>query len=164
MRFTWDKDTKTVAGGAALALTCGLMLGGAMRPDLGDDGRPAGPQQIAGWSATRSTGPFDPGATATYASYSGAGYSGQVPDYVIGTDWKKTLAWPDERAAVSPPARAEAVRDEAPPPDESPEWAAPVSRAAYEPPPAPHGRYPSMGDEAPAAPPDDDAPAPVITG
>jgi hypothetical protein len=158
MRFTWDKDTKTLASGAALALACGVMLGGSMRPDLGDDGRPAGPQQIAGWAGARSTGPFDPGMPATYASY-----SGQVPDYVMGTDWKKTMAWPDQAAAVSPPARRVTVADEAAPPDRTPDWAQPVSRTAYdEPPPAPRGRYPSMGGDAPPA--DDEETPVVITG
>ncbi len=150
MRIAWNHDTKThdtkvLAGGAALALVCGIMLGGAMRPNLDGDDRPAGPQMIAGWSADRAGGPADPGV-ATYASA-----SGKVPDYVLGTDWKKAMAWPDERAAVASPARPEPVQAEATA-DETPQWAAPVTRAAYEPtPPAVHGRYPSLGGETPPA-------------
>jgi len=153
MRLTWDRETGTLAGGAGLALACGLLLGGAMHPNLGDDGRPAGPQQIAGWAGVRSTGPFDPGAS--YATY---GAAGQVPDYVMGTDWKKTMASPDERAAASPPRR-EAVRD-APDDDASPDWAQPVTRAAYaDDPPAPRGRYPSLGPDGGPPDPEDEAPA-----
>ena len=66
---------QTVLGGAGVALAMGLMLGGAMRPDLASDDRPAGPQTILGTAATRALGPM---ATApTLASYSGG-----VPDYV----------------------------------------------------------------------------------
>ena len=162
MRLAWDNDTRTCAAGAAVALACGLLLGGAMRPDLGDDGRPAGPQMIAGWSAQRSTGPFDPGAT--YASYSA---SGQVPDYVIGTDWKRTMAWPDEHAAVSPPARARAQDDqdddavvaEKVSTDAAPEAAPPLTPAAFDMPAKPV-RYPSQGGGlAPTGPADADTPA-----
>jgi hypothetical protein len=139
MRFTFDKDTRTFCVGAGLALTCGIMLGGAMRPDFGYDGRPAGPQQISTRGGERSTGPFDPGAT--YAN------SGQIPDYVLGTDWKKAMAAPSEPAAVSPPApervadreddglAAEALKAA---------WAQPADRAAHDEPPPP-GRYPSLG-------------------
>jgi hypothetical protein len=133
-------DLKLFLPGAAVALTAGLMLGGAMQPHLDDgDGRPAGPQIVAGWETGRSTGPFDQGMTL-------AAYHGQVPDYVLGTDWKKSMAWPDERAAVSPPSQDVASDD--PAPDEAP---ATLTRAAYEEPaPAPHA-YPSLGGAGPKA-------------
>jgi hypothetical protein len=120
-------------------VTAGLLLGGAMQPHLeAADGRPAGPQTVAGWEMGRSTGPFDPGVTL-------AAYHGQMPDYVLGTDWKKTMAWPDERAAVSPPSH-DIARDE-PQPDEAP---AVLTRASYdEPPPAPRA-YPSLGGAGPS--------------
>ena len=83
-------DLKIFLPGAAVAVTAGLLLGGAVQPHLdAGDGRPAGPQSVAGWETGRSTGPFDPGVTL-------AAYHGQMPDYVLGTDWKKTMAWPDD--------------------------------------------------------------------
>ena len=85
---------KVLLSGAAAAAISGVLLGGAMQPHLdAADGRPAGPQMFANWSGVRSTGPFDPGTTF-------ASYPGRVPDYVTGTDWKKAMAWPGERAAV----------------------------------------------------------------
>jgi hypothetical protein len=157
MRFTWDKDTRTFCLGAGLALTCGIMLGGAMRPDFGDDGRPAGPQQISGWSGVRSTGPFDTEPLP-------ASYVGQVPDYVMGTDWKKAMAAPNQPAAAPPPAPERvAVRDD----DKGPStgtlkavWTEPARRAGYdEPPPVQHGRYPSLGGDAAPEPAAADDPA-----
>jgi hypothetical protein len=140
MRFSWDKPTRTFASGAAVAVVSGLLLGGAMQPNLGDDGRPAGPQMIAGWAGARSTGPFDPGAT--YASY-----AGQIPDYVLGTDWKKTLAWPAEPAATPEPAAREAAPRQPPPEPVG------LTRADYDDaPPEPKAHYPSLGgDIAPRA-------------
>src|SRR5687767_11524241 len=79
---------KSLFSGMALAAVAGLLTGGAMKPNLGTDDRPAGPQMFAGWSGTRSTGPFDDGMTF-------ASYNGQIPDYVLGTDWQKTHAWPE---------------------------------------------------------------------
>lgn len=74
---------KLFLSGAALSLAAGALLGGAMRPNLdARDARPAGPQMVAGWESGQSTGPFDPGVTL-------AAYSGQLPDYVLGTDWKR---------------------------------------------------------------------------
>ena len=143
---------KVLLSGAAAAAISGVLLGGAMQPHLdAADGRPAGPQMFANWSGVRSTGPFDPGTTF-------ASYQGRVPEYVMGTDWKKTMASPDERAAVSPPSRDAAQGDDWP-------AIAPLvlARAAYEElPPVSHG-YPSLSggepstagptseDEAPAA-------------
>jgi hypothetical protein len=159
MRFTWDKETRTVSAGAALALTCGLMLGGFMRPDLAGDDRPAGPQQISGWAGVRSTGPFDADHTPALASY-----SGPVPDYVLGTDWKRSMAAPSEPAAISPPAPQrvayEAADDEA---------AAPASRdGGWDPearPVAYHATspraYPSEGGGTQLDPPPDEPPSPT---
>ena len=128
-------DLKIFLPGAGLALAAGMLLGGAMQPQLYDGDRPAGPQIVAGWETGRSTGPFDPGTTF-------AAYHGQMPDYVLGTDWKKTMAWPEERAAVSPPSQD--VSHDDPSPDEEP---ATLTRVAYVDPPAPapiHA-YPSLG-------------------
>ena len=142
---------KVLLSGAAAAAITGVLLGGAMQPHLdAADGRPAGPQMFANWSGVRSTGPFDPGTTF-------ASYQGRVPDYVMGTDWKKAMTWPDERAAVSAPSREVARGDDLP-------AEAPVvlARAAYEDlPPVAHA-YPSLsgGEPSTAGPPSvDEAPA-----
>jgi len=142
---------KVLLSGAAAAAVCGMLLGGAMQPHLDTaDARPAGPQMFATWNGARSTGPFDPGAAY-------AGGQGRVPDYVTGTDGKTTAAWPEERAAVSPPAR-DTAGDDDPPPDE----AAVVTRAAYDEPPAPPQGYPSLGGAAQG--PQSEAEAPPASG
>jgi hypothetical protein len=125
---------RTVLGGAGVALAMGLMLGGAMRPNLAEDDRPAGPQTILGKSALRSTGPFDPGSVD-------AGYIGAIPDYVMGTDLKKAVSWPDERPAASASPRASGAEEISP---------VVFARAAdVELPPA-AARYPSLGGAPPA--------------
>jgi hypothetical protein len=128
---------RIAASGAGVALAMGLLLGGFMHPDLAGDDRPNGPQIILGEAAQRSTGPFDPRPEL-------AAYPGQVPDYVLGTDWKRAADWPPSPAAVALPAPRVARDDEAPP--------RPVlARAAYEddaPPPRRRG-YPSLGGDLP---------------
>ncbi|MFI4966931.1 MAG: hypothetical protein ACHP9T_16395 [Caulobacterales bacterium] len=133
---------KALLSGAAAAAVAGVMLGAAMQPHLDADGRPAGPQMFANWTGDRSTGPFDPGTTFV-------SYHGKVPDYVLGTDWKKATAWPDERAAVSPPARAVSaeVADAATAPTAETPALTPV---VYDEPPPPTHAYPSMGGDHPS--------------
>ncbi len=133
--FNTRGDMRVAAGGAALALAMGLMLGGAMHPDLAGDDRPGGPQIILGKAAERSTGPFDPRPQM-------AGYSGQVPDYVLGTDWKRAANWRPPTAAVAPPL-PEQVRDDDPQPPPV------LARVAYEDEPPHHHRYPTLGDDLP---------------
>lgn len=82
------QDLKALFSGVGMAAVAGLLMGTAMRPDLNEGDRPEGPQILAGWSAARSTGPFDDGMTLAYAQ-------GQIPDYVVGTDWKRQIAWAD---------------------------------------------------------------------
>ena len=137
MRLTLT-ELKIPLSGAAGALIAGLLLGWAMQPHLYDGDRPAGPQMFADWAGARSTGPFDPGTSFI-------SYQSKMPDYVMGTDWKKRMAWPDERAAVSAPR--EIVRDNPPPPADAPV----LSRAAYEEPRAPLPGYPSLGAARPAS-------------
>ena len=130
-------DLKVFLPGAGVALAAGLLLGGAMQPHLDtDDSRPAGPQMLAERSGARSEGPTDSGVALV-------AYRGNAPDYVLGTDWKKSMTWPVERASITP---RESVRDD--PTSEAP---ALLSRAAYdEPSPAPHA-YPSLVGGAPSA-------------
>jgi hypothetical protein len=132
-------DLTVFLSGAAVALTAGVLLGGAMQPHLDrDDSRPAGPQMFAAWDG-HSTGPFDPGESNVTL----AAYHGNPPDYVLGTDWKKAMTWPDEQAAVS--ARREAA-PEPPPPAEPPPV---LARVVYEGPPPPTHDYPSMNGAHP---------------
>lgn len=104
-----------------------------MQPHLYDGDRPAGPQMFAGWAGTRSTGPFDPGTTF-------ASYQGPAPDYVLGTDSKRAMTWPEERRAISAPEREFASNDD-PPPEVTPT----LTRANYEEPAPPPHDYPSLG-------------------
>jgi hypothetical protein len=144
-------DLTVFLSGAAVALTTGVLLGGAMQPHLAsDDDRPAGPQIVASYDG-RSTGPFDPGDP--YAML--AAYHGTPPDYVMGTDWKKSMAPPVEKVAVTEPREA---AYEPPPPIPTQEAPVLTPTVYYAPPPT-HG-YPSMGGAHPsvieiAAPADD---------
>jgi|GEM_PF-1454283 len=78
---------RTLFAGAGLAVAAGLLMGAAMKPDLEADDRPAGPQVIAEGRQALPSGPFDD--RAAYASY-----GGQMPDYVLGTDWKRLTQAP----------------------------------------------------------------------
>jgi hypothetical protein len=120
---------KALLTGGAVALVAGLLMGAVARPDLGGDDRPAGPQILAGWGGGRATGPFDDGAA--YAAY-----KGQVPDYVLGTDWKRSLQMPTPTADAPPPGamRTAAV-------DDAPDM--PLTRAAYDEPQHAQPAYPS---------------------
>lgn len=103
---------RTLYAGAGLALAAGVLLGGAMRPQLVGDDRPAGPQIFAGWSGERSTGPFDDGGLAF------ASYSGEIPEYVMGTDWRRMVAQP---VVMAEPVYAEEDYYEPPAYDDLPE-------------------------------------------
>jgi hypothetical protein len=132
MRLTLS-ELRIPLSGAAVALAAGLLLGSAMQPHLDDgDGRPAGPQMFADWAGARSTGPFDPGTTFV-------NYPGKVPDYVVGSDWKKRMDWPDERAAVSAPREAVGEDEQVPG-----ERVAVLTRTTYADSPAPAHDYPSL--------------------
>jgi len=146
---------KTAYAGAGLALMAGLLMGAAMKPELGADDRPAGPQIVAGSAGARAAGPFEDDAP-TFAAY-----SGKIPDYVLGSDWTRLAAAP----AVAPPARGEV---EAPAPTEDAEAPAPLAhdaefhatpavateRVAYNPP------ADAIEDEAPPEATGDTSPAP----
>jgi hypothetical protein len=144
---------KALLIGAGVALAAGLSMGFAMQPHLDAVDRPEGPQMFATVSADHSTGPFDDGAT--YASY-----HGNLPDYVVGTDWKKASA-PYIPAVSSEAtfARPRAVAEETAIP----------TRADYQEPPAARPGYPSLDGGSPhakdaASAVSDDDSAPTITG
>jgi hypothetical protein len=135
--------------GAGLAAVAGLLMGAVAKPDLRGDDRPEGPQILSATGGARSTGPFDDGASF-------ASYRGQVPDYVLGADWKKALTAPPPQVAnPSPPAKLAEV-------DEPPDM--PLTRADYDDGPSPPPTYPSMqggaqhgADLLPPAHPEDDS-------
>jgi hypothetical protein len=121
--------------GAGLAAVAGLLMGAVARPDLRADDRPEGPQILTVAGGARSTGPFDDGQSF-------ASYRGQVPDYVLGTDWKKATAAPSAQMAEAPPPAKLAEVDD--PPN------LPLTHAAYDD-AASHASpiYPSMRGGAP---------------
>lgn len=129
------QDLKALFSGVGMAAVAGMLMGAAMRPDLNEGDRPEGPQILAGWSAARSTGPFDDGMTLAYAQ-------GQIPDYVVGTDWKKQIAWADTSEA---PVDARPVMDRE---DAAPAAQQHAALMVYEEPSREGAAFPSMAGGA----------------
>jgi hypothetical protein len=155
-RIFTHADLKRIAAGVAVACTAGLLMGAALRPDL-DEHDAAGPQMLMG----------DGGPRKVFAAYDQgmAAYSGQVPEYVVGTDWTRPRAMPEPR-----PVAAEDTGDVMAYAAE--DAAVEVSHASYAEEPRPAPRYPSMAGNAdyeanlpgPPAPPADIDSEPAITG
>lgn len=127
------RDLRHAVYGVAIATVAGLILGGVSKPDIREMSDLDGPQLVSGQAGQR----LGPGSqqTASWTSY-----GGQVPDYVIGTDW----AHPDhpvEMAQAEPEVEPEPARviHEDPPVRLAP--------AKYEPEPLPPPSYPSMGGD-----------------
>lgn len=149
---------KSVLAGAALATMAGIVLGGAMRPQLIFDGKPLGPQMMATGGGARANGPLDD--SAAYANYSAS-----IPDYVTGTDYVQPSYAQATYVQPAPPARQDrgkmAHNDEAPP-----QRSFNYARSAYDE-PRTEIVYPSVyGGSAyereaplPPPPPEDDEPA-----
>jgi hypothetical protein len=72
-----NDDLKTLMRGAGAVALGGLLLGGAMHPDLYQGERPRGPQMLMGGAVRGASHAPDPGVAA---------YGGATPEYVIGTD------------------------------------------------------------------------------
>jgi hypothetical protein len=141
-------DLKKLFSGVGLAAVAGLLFGGAMKPNLRGDERPEGPQIFTGWSGARSTGPFDDGLTLAY-------WQGQIPDYVVGTDWKQQIAWREEPDVIEAVPYTDYIASD----EEAPE---PVQYAMTrwdEPPPEPV-QFPSLAGGAAYGPERLDAPPP----
>ena len=83
MRISLDRsELRTPLIGAAAAAVTGILLGGLMHPTLSADF--VAPQTlIPGGGARDAAYAADPGV---------ARYSGQAPDYVVGTDWVRPQA------------------------------------------------------------------------
>ena len=143
------RDLRQAFYGMAIATVAGLVIGGASKPDIREMTDLDGPQLLSGQSGQRLGPGFN--QTASWTSY-----NGNVPDYVIGTDWTQP-AYPVEMAQADPEPEPAAMVYEAPP-----VRAAPVK---YQSEPAPPPSYPSMGGDilsgietAHASPPPEDAP------
>jgi hypothetical protein len=151
VKLVVSNEGAAILSGAALAAVLGIMLGGAMRPQLIFDERPMGPQMFAAGGGQRSTGPFDPGGG--YADY-----GGNIPSYVTGTDAAQA-------AYVQAPPIAEEQQQVAENEVVNPD-PAPSARATHEEERAPIVVYPSeaggLAHHAEAPPAGDEAP--TITG
>ncbi len=133
MRIIGPLDQKPFYG-VVVAAVAGLMLGGAMKPDLNETALSRAPQLLGPVSADRAE---FVGRTASVNDYPHG-----IPEYVIGTDWTRTTqaaeAAPDdvtyEVAAWDPPAPL-TVTDEPEAAGDAPE------PESYEP------AYPSVGGD-----------------
>ena len=148
-------ERKAVLVGTGVALAAGLLMGAAMQPELIFDAvRLSGPQIQAGSAGLRGSGPYDGMARVS-------SFSGQVPDYVIGTDSLKPMAWPDDPAADDRVADDPAYKPPQPEPVR-------MAAASWQEPPAPAPEYPSerggvpLAADLPAPPPAPGEQAPVI--
>ena len=75
---------KMIFQGIAVAAASGLLMGGAFKPTLTYGEGPLGPQLLLAPSGERQE-TFSGGASF-------ASYDGEVPDYVLGTDWTEANA------------------------------------------------------------------------
>lgn len=82
---------KPLCQGVAAASLAGLLLGGVLKPELKVADGPGGPQMLAGISGTRAYPDAQGDVDLT-------GWSGPVPDYVVGTDSLRRPAYPDDPA------------------------------------------------------------------
>lgn len=101
-----------------------------MKPDLGAVERPEGPQVISQAPDADPSGPFDD--RLAYAAY-----DRQIPDYVLGTDWKKLVEAP-------PPAYAPGPEPDEPLPAPEEAEVGTYTPAVYQAAAAPHVSYPSL--------------------
>jgi hypothetical protein len=94
-----NRDLRALFAGAGGVVVAGLLCGAAMHPDLRGPADAEGPQMLMGVSGARA---------AYVGSASSWSYQGQVPDYVIGTDWLRPpepLYAEDARAEEAEPSR-----------------------------------------------------------
>jgi hypothetical protein len=147
----WDWKMKALFLGLSVATVMGLSAGGALKPVTADF--QGGPQSLSPVSGHRAQRVFNEAASWT-------SYAGNVPDYVIGTDW---IA-PD----MSMAAAALDPEPERPTPESKTSEPVVVQIAKVEEPPAEPTHYPSTGGDilagmdnyAPPTPPENAGPAP----
>lgn len=72
-----NRDLKTLFSGVAVAAVSGLLMGGALYPDLDQD-KVEGPQILMTGGGPRGEPMLSDAGVG--------GYAGRVPDYVVGTD------------------------------------------------------------------------------
>jgi hypothetical protein len=92
-RFLRERDLRQLFVGAPAVVIAGLIAGGFAHPQLRGPDELGGPQLQAGVAGARSERTYD--LAAGWASY-----SGQVPDYVIGTDWLKPPSYDEIDASI----------------------------------------------------------------
>jgi len=93
----------------ATAALAGLLSGGVMKlgPEALAD-RPAGPQILISGASKRVID-----GNGWYADAQLIGSTGEVPEYVIGTDWTRPVEAPYEEASYDVPAEEPAVEEAA---------------------------------------------------
>lgn len=90
---------KALFHGIAISAAAGLLMGGLMQYAARPGAEvPEGPQMLVSGASVRSLEGGDYGASLT-------SYNGQVPDYVVGTDWLAPVSY--EMAAYDEPPAAE---------------------------------------------------------
>ena len=121
------------------ASVAGLLVGAAIKPGDALADRPIGPQILISGASNRVID-----EDGWYAQAQLASYNGQVPEYVLGTDW--TLPPAHDVADVDETAQAPVAAVEEAVADEPGDFAAPVKVSA---PPtvAAAPRYPSEGGD-----------------
>lgn len=123
-----DKDQwRTLGVGAAGAMASGLLMGAAMQPTLGLD-KISGPQTLTAGGGPRQQ--YDGGEISV------ARYEGQVPEYVIGTDWTRPRQIPVQDVSHDPGETVVFAADEPPEPVQ-------VARARWREEPSEPVAYPS---------------------
>ena len=110
-----NHDLKRLFAGAAAAVVAGLTIGAAFQPTLDEEGVYGPQQKMAGGGLRNYAASHEPSVAA---------YQGQVPDYVVGTDWLRAAA--PEQQVLAYDDRAETPADDATAYGEPAEAAAPA--------------------------------------
>jgi len=134
------------------AAAAGLLTGFAMKPGDALADRPIGPQILVSGANNRVIN-----ADGWYAAPQLANYDGQIPQYVLGTDWTQPPAY--QAADVEELPQAEPVTDVQVAQDDG-DFVAPI-KVSSPPPVAVRAHYPSQDGDILAGLHDDDQPAAV---
>lgn len=142
MRVMDPERLKLLFAGVAASAALGLLLGDLMTPDFVALAEAQAAEPLPEIPVPRQARAVGKELAAEWTSW-----TGDIPDYVIGTDWTQpgaaALAADSEAEQPPPPSPPEEPTAQAPAPPPAPAAAAPVRTAEAEPHPAP--AYPSMG-------------------
>jgi hypothetical protein len=115
----WSPNTmNALAYSIVTASAAGLLMGFAMKPGGALADRPIGPQILISGANNRVID-----NDGWYADSGLGAYTGQVPEYVLGTDWTQPQTYDVAYADVAPMAEATPVADDEAPasrPDPNP--------------------------------------------